>query len=180
MKSSPNAFGRAERLNLTASEMWHEVLETSLVEGSALSAWARRLSGAHGVRHCQDGASQRSTKGARCRRLFSLPLPVAGQRVLPSAQATVTSTAPVASPRTHHSGKWSWFVSIVIALNWMAYGCCNYVPPVIPRRPNKSQQSAWDNISAAADRFVGPGREPSVSCGGHPLVQAGIISRRTL
>ena len=38
----------------------------------------------------------------------------------------------------------------------MSFGCCNYIPEVLPSKPNLAQEKAWGDIWAAAGSLVAP------------------------
>ena len=136
--------------------MGEELLRVDIAEGSSLPAWAQSLTGTMRATHCRDGASSRSRGRNRHRGLFPLPLPLAGCQVLSSVQTQVGSPAASCSSCPKLRGHWCWFILDIIALNWMSFGCCNYIPEVLPSKPNLAQEKAWGDIWAAAGRLVAP------------------------
>lgn len=73
------------------------------------------------------------------------------------------------------SGVWFWFLSMVLALNWLSYGGVTYVPDAPPPKANTAQRACLDRLWIAAERFVGPD-QPGESL---PLAPTESIATRT-
>ena len=136
---------------MDAEELGYEVLYLVSHSSGGLSHWANVLS-------TQNEATDKNTEG-RDRGLFPLPMPAICQRLVRNCLRKDRKERPrvpeARRSRPSSTGHLPWLAVLIIAVNWLAFGCLASAPVRKPRSvPSQAQDRAVSHLTALAHRFV--------------------------
>ena len=131
--------------------MGYEVLYALSNSGGGLGHWATH-------RTATAGATDSITEG-RSRGLFPLPMPASCQRLVMGARSSFYSERP-RIPSARSKTPFSWLAVLIIAINWLAFGCLSSMPLKTPlATPTSAQAPALDHLTGLCRLFVEPDAE---------------------
>ena len=138
---------------MDAEELGYEVLYLIAHSSGGLGHWANVLS-------THDEATDKNTEG-RDRGLFPLPMPATCQRLVRASCEKSREERPRApADRKHRPSRTAhlpWLAVLIIAVNWMAFGCLASAPVRKPTGTvSAGQRRTIEHLTGLAQRFVSP------------------------